>query len=126
MDNKIIDVKETVKEEPKPDTIINNEVHNENQKEDILSSIEREYSELSSNNNINSTGPILDIPTPSINNPLSDITYDDIKENGFFDDLTNTAKEIEEPKQQEPKEENKLYEKNTDDDAFFDDFFSDD
>ena len=124
--NKIIDVKETVKEEPKPDTIINNEVHNENQKEDILSSIEREYSELSSNNNINSTGPILDIPTPSINNPLSDITYDDIKENGLFDDLTNTAKEIEEPKQQEPKEENKLYEKNTDDDAFFDDFFSDD
>ena len=122
--NKIIDVKETVKEEPQPTNIITN--HEEDKKEDILSSIEREYSELSSNNNINSTGPILDIPTPSINNPLSDITYDDIKENGLFDDLTNTAKEIEEPKQQEPKEENKLYEKNTDDDAFFDDFFSDD
>ncbi len=116
--NKVIDVKENVKEEPKQ-TIINNE----DKKEDILSSIEREYSELSSNN---STGPMLDIPTPSINNPLSDITYDDIKEKGLFDDLTNTVKEEEKPKQEEPKQENKLYENNTDDDAFFDDFFNDD
>ena len=122
--NKVIDVKETVKEEPQPTNIITN--HEEDKKEDILSSIEREYSELSSNNNINSTGPILDIPTPSINNPLSNITYDDIKDNGLFDDLTNTTKDIEEPKKQEPQQENKLYDKNTDDDAFFDDFFSDD
>ena len=120
--NKVIDVKENVKEEPKQ-TIINSE----DKKEDILSSIEREYSELSSNNNNNSTGPILDIPTPSINNPLSDIAYDEIKENGLFDDLTNNdIKEVEEPKQQEVKQENKLYESNTDDDAFFDDFFNDD
>ena len=117
--NKVIDVKESVKEEPKQ-TIINSE----DKKEDILSSIEREYSELSSNNN--STGPMLDIPTPSINNPLSDITYDDIKEKGLFDDLANTVKEVEKPKQEEPKQENKLYESNTDDDAFFDDFFNDD
>ena len=122
--NKVIDVKETVKEEPQPTNIITN--HEEDKKEDILSSIEREYSELSSNNNINSTGPILDIPTPSINNPLSNITYDDIKDNGLFDDLTNTTKDIEEQKKQEPQQENKLYDKNTDDDAFFDDFFSDD
>ena len=122
--NKVIDVKETVKEEPQPTNIVTN--HEEDKKEDILSSIEREYSELSSNNNINSTGPILDIPTPSINNPLSNITYDDIKDNGLFDDLTNTTKDIEEPKKQEPQQENKLYDKNTDDDAFFDDFFSDD
>ena len=121
--NKIIDVKENVKEEPKLTTTISNE----DNKEDILSSIEREYSELTSNSNTNSTGPILDIPTPSINNPLSDITYDDIKENGLFDDLTNNdIKEVEEPKQQEVKQENKLYESNTDDDAFFDDFFNDD
>ena len=99
--NKVIDVKENVKEEPKQ-TIINNE----DKKEDILSSIEREYSELSSNNN--STGPMLDIPTPSINNPLSDITYDDIKEKGLFDDLANTVKEAEKPKQEEPKQENKI------------------
>ena len=121
--NKIIDVKENVKEEPKLTTTISNE----DNKEDILSSIEREYSELTSNSNTNSTGPILDIPTPSINNPLSDITYDDIKDNGLFDDLTNNdIKEVEEPKQQEVKQENKLYESNTDDDAFFDDFFNDD
>ena len=125
--NKVIDVKETVKEEPKTVPIINDD-HEE--KEDILSSIEREYSELSSNDNndnkVNSTGPVLDIPQPSINNPLSNITYDDIKDKGFFDDLTNNTKEVEEPKQPEPKQENKLYENNTDDDAFFDDFFNDD
>ena len=125
--NKVIDVKETVKEEPKTVPIINDD-HEE--KEDILSSIEREYSELSSNDNndnkVNSTGPVLDIPQPSINNPLSNITYDDIKDKGLFDDLTNNTKEVEEPKQPEPKQENKLYENNTDDDAFFDDFFNDD
>ena len=123
--NKVIDVKENVKEDPKQ-TIINSE----DKKEDILSSIEREYSKLSSNDNndnkVKSTGPMLDIPTPSINNPLSDITYDDIKEKSLFDDLTNTVKEVEKPKQEEPKQENKLYENNTDDDAFFDDFFNDD
>ena len=107
--NKVIDVKETTKEEPKT--------------EDIISSIEKEYSELSSNND--STGPILDIPKPSIKNPLSDITYDNIKENGLFDDLRNNIKE-EETTKEEPKENNKLYEGNTDDDAFFDDFFNDD
>lgn len=122
--SKVIDVKETVKEESQPTNIITN--HEEDKTEDILSSIEREYSSLSTNDNINnnSTGPILDIPTPSINNPLSNITYDDIKEQGLFDDLTNTTKDVEEPKKQE--QENKLYDKNTDDDAFFDDFFSDD
>ena len=123
--NKVIDVKETVKEEPQPTNIITNPEGDK--KEDILSSIEREYSELSSNDNkINSPGPILDIPIPPINNPLSNITYDDIKDNGLFDDLTNTVKDIEEHKKQEPQQENKLYDKNTDDDAFFDDFFSDD
>ena len=44
--NKVIDVKENVKEDPKQ-TIINSE----DKKEDILSSIEREYSKLSSNDN---------------------------------------------------------------------------
>ena len=125
--NKVIDVKETVKEEPKTAPIIND---NHEEKEDILSPIEREYSRLSSNDNndnkVNSTGPVLDIPQPSINNPLSNITYDDIKDKGLFDDLTNNTKEVEEPKQPEPKQENKLYENNTDDDAFFDDFFNDD
>ena len=125
--NKVIDVKETIKEEPKTSPIIND---NHEEKEDILSSIEKEYSRLSSNDNndnkVNSTGPVLDIPQPSINNPLSNITYDDIKDKGLFDDLTNNTKEVEEPKQPEPKQENKLYENNTDDDAFFDDFFNDD
>ena len=124
--NKVIDVSETVKEELQPTNIITN--REDDKAEDILSSIEREYSSLSTNDNSinNSTGPILDIPTPSINNPLSNITYDDIKEQGLFDDLKNTTKDIEELKKQEPQQENKLYEKNTDDDAFFDDFFSDD
>ena len=87
----------------------------------------KEIIELQNNDNkVNSTGPVLDIPQPAINNPLSNITYDDIKDKGLFDDLTNNTKEVEEPKQPEPKQENKLYENNTDDDAFFDDFFNDD
>ncbi|MDD5979904.1 MAG: type IV secretory system conjugative DNA transfer family protein [bacterium] len=131
--NKIIDAQvKNNKEENKDDKMdISINDNKETSKEDILASIEREYSSAPINNdfvnNYTNNGAILDIPKPTFNSPLPSKTYDEVKESGIFDDLTTDDKtSLKELENNHQNNKDKLYENNTDDDAFFDDFFSDD